>query len=138
MALSWLVGCLLAASELLPADGLVYTSRSFELVKRDMVPRSVIYPDAEPDESTVALRHDEAAQGLAHLAQQLEPFFATLRAEQSPYPLLRQVILDYQYVPPKDQSAEHGRMYIMYVGELSWPFPAPLLADLLRLRVAHP
>ena len=46
-------------------------------------------------------------------------------------------MLDYRYLRPPEQSPENGRMYIMYTGELSWRFPAPLLADMLRMRVVH-
>jgi hypothetical protein len=74
---------------------------------------------------------------LAQLAGQLEGFLLQLRGPDSPYPLLDHAILEYQHLNPIEQTPERGRMYIMYVGELHWPFPAPLFADLLRIRVTH-
>jgi hypothetical protein len=125
-----------AAAEQVPLGGVTFDTEHFELVKRvGVAQRSVIHSSALRDPRARELREGEAKSGLAQLAADLSVFFAELRADESAYPLLRNAILDYRYLRPKDQSAENGRMYIMHIGELYWPFPAPLLADLLRVRV---
>jgi hypothetical protein len=128
-----------ASAQRVPFGGVAHTTEHFELIKRvGVAQRSVIHPDATYDENTRRLQESEALWGLEQLGAGLGGFFAELRSERSAYPLLRDVILDYDYLQPRDQSAKNGRMYIMYIGELRWPFPAPLLADLLRVRVVNP
>lgn len=128
-----------ASAQRIPLDGVAHATRHFELVKRvAAAQRSVINPNAPYDERARARRRLEAQSGLEQLGASLGHFFIELRSEKSAYPMLRDVILDYDYVQPKDQSVENGRLYTMYIGELYWPFPAPLLADLLRVRVVHP
>jgi hypothetical protein len=117
--------------------GVTYTSKYFELVKKMGVAAraSVIHPDEELTDDMRAAADGEALAAMQVLGQPLEAFMTRLAAADGPYPLLRGAILDYRYLRPMDESPEHGRMYIMYVGELYWPFPAPLLADMIRVRV---
>lgn len=117
--------------------GVSYTSKNFELIKRVGAHRSVIYPDLEESAADVERREGEARTGLGGLGAELDEFIRTLRGAGNPYPLLTNVVLDYRYLRPPEQSPENGRMYIMYTGELRWRFPAPLIADMLRMRVAH-
>lgn len=120
-------------------DGVSHTGQQFELVKRvNASQRSVIDPKGAADVGDFRRRTAEAQKGLDHLGRKLGPFMASLRSARSPYPLLAAVILDYTRLRHRQQSDANGRMYIMFVGELYWPFPAPMLADLLRIRVASP
>lgn len=122
-----------------PNDGLVHATVTFELVKRvHGAQRSALRPNAVESPDRIRRRKGEAQRGLEQLGHQLEPFLTSVRGARSPYPLLRDLILDYAHLRPIDQSDENGRMYIMYIGELYWPFPAPLLADLLRIRIRSP
>ena len=118
-------------------NGVSYTTNNFELIKKVVAHRSVIYPEMQESAADVERREGEALAGLGGLGADLDEFVRSLRGPANPYPLLRGVLLDYRYLRPPEQSAENGRMYIMYVGELRWRFPAPLIADLLRMRVAH-
>ncbi|MEE8409114.1 MAG: HEAT repeat domain-containing protein [Myxococcota bacterium] len=123
----------------MPLDGVEYTGQQFELVKRvSASQRSVINPQGAADADSFRRRTGEAQKGIDHLGHELGPFMASLRQPTSPYPLLKDVILDYTHLRHREQSDANGRMYIMFIGELYWPFPAPLLADLVRIRVASP
>ena len=118
--------------------GVTYTSTYFELVKKMGVASraSVIHPDETITDDMRAAQDGEAVSGMQVLGQPLERLMEKLAAPDCPYPLLKGAILDYKYLRPMDESPQRGRMYIMYVGELYWPFPAPLLADMIRVRVA--
>jgi hypothetical protein len=119
------------------ALGVSYTTNNLELIKRLGAQRSVIYPNQEEGPASTRQREGEALTGLGTLGADLDEFLHSLRSPANPYPLLRDVLLDYVFLRPPEQSPKSGRMYVMYVGELHWRFPAPLLADMLRLRVTH-
>jgi hypothetical protein len=95
----------------------------------------VIHPDEVLTDEMREAQDGEATSAMQVLSQPLEYFMAGLAGPDCPYPLLKGSILDYEYLRPMDESPARGRMYIMYVGELYWPFPAPLLADIVRVRV---
>jgi len=135
--LALLIGSFLAVPASANMDGVSYKTKNIELIKRVGAHRSVIYPDQEESTADVERREGEAFTGLGSLGAGLDAFVRTLRAPGNPYPLLTNVVLDYRYLRPPEQSPDNGRMYIMYTGELYWRFPAPLLADMLRMRVAH-
>ncbi|MBI5508454.1 MAG: hypothetical protein HY903_06860 [Deltaproteobacteria bacterium] len=127
-----------AAAQAPGFGGVTLKSNYFELVKRaGEFDRSVIHPDETPDEDDRAQQDSQAATGMEVIAGPLAAFFAEVMGPRSPYPLLKDSILSYAYLRPMDQCPDQGRMYIMYVGELYWPFPAPLFADMVRIRVVY-
>ncbi len=140
--MGWLVLSTIAAgvfSEAPAVGGVAYRGQWVELVKRvDPSPRSVIHGESPADEATAGWRYAEAQRALDELGQELDRYLATLRQAPSPYPLAAGIVLPYRYLTPRDYSPANGRLYVMYVGELDWPFPAPLVVDFLRMRVSEP
>jgi hypothetical protein len=134
-AVAWAPADLSAQSSLI--EGVSYRSTYFELVKKVGVAAraSVIHPDEVMTDGMRAAQDGEATSAMQVLSGPLDRFMATLVGPECPNELVRGAILDYEYLRPMDESPARGRMYVMYVGELYWPFPAPLLADILRLRV---
>ncbi len=120
----------------MPAAGECFATPHVQLIKKANPERSALYPGRTATAQEEEARLGEAQRALALLAEPLERWLT-----DSSQGLLRQAWLEPLLLPNGPETVEIDaavpppQLYAMYIAELHWPFPAPLLADLLRLRL---